>query len=86
MKKAAKHFKGYIKETILSPLFKLCEASLELIVPLVIASIIDKGIANSDTRHIVNMCLVLVILGAVGLALSLTAQYFAAKSAVGFTT
>lgn len=86
MKKAAKHFKGYIKETILSPLFKLCEASLELIVPLVIASIIDKGIANSDTRHIVNMCLVLVILGVVGLALSLTAQYFAAKSAVGFTT
>ena len=86
MKKAAKHFRGYIKETILSPLFKLCEASLELIVPLVIASIIDKGIANSDTRHIVNMCLVLVMLGAVGLALSLTAQYFAAKSAVGFTT
>ena len=86
MKKAAKHFKGYIKETVLSPLFKLCEASLELIVPLVIASIIDKGITNSDTRHIVNMCLVLVILGVVGLALSLTAQYFAAKSAVGFTT
>ena len=86
MKKAAKHFRGYIKETILSPLFKLCEASLELIVPLVIASIIDKGIANSDTGHIIKMCLVLVILGAVGLAFSLTAQYFAAKSAVGFTT
>ena len=86
MKKAAKHFKGYIKETILSPLFKLCEASLELIVPLVIASIIDEGIANSNTGHIFNMCLVLVMLGAVGLALSLTAQYFAAKSAVGFTT
>ena len=86
MKKSAKHFKGYIKETILSPLFKLCEASLELIVPLVIANIIDVGIANSDTGHIVNMCLVLVILGIVGLALSLTAQYFAAKSAVGFTT
>ena len=86
MKKAAKHFRGYIKETILSPLFKLCEASLELIVPLIIASIIDVGIANSDTGHIINMCLVLVILGVVGLALSLTAQYFAAKSAVGFTT
>ena len=86
MKKAAKHFKGYIKETILSPLFKLCEASLELIVPLVIASIIDEGIPNSKTGHIINMCLVLVMLGAVGLALSLTAQYFAAKSAVGFTT
>ena len=86
MKKAAKHFRGYIKETILSPLFKLCEASLELIVPLVIASIIDVGIANSDTGHIIKMCLVLVMLGVAGLALSLTAQYFAAKSAVGFTT
>ena len=86
MKKAAKHFRGYVKETILSPLFKLCEASLELIVPLVIANIIDVGIANSDTGHIIKMCLVLVLLGGVGLALSLTAQYFAAKSAVGFTT
>ena len=85
MKKAAKHFRGYVKETILSPLFKLCEASLELIVPLVIANIIDVGIANSDTGHIIKMCLVLVLLGGVGLALSLTAQYFAAKSAVGFT-
>ena len=86
MKKAAKHFKGYIKETILSPLFKLCEALLELIVPLIIANIIDVGIANSDMGHITKMCLVLVLLGVVGLALSLTAQYFAAKSAVGFTT
>ena len=86
MKKAAKHFKGYIKETILSPLFKLCEAVLELIVPLIIANIIDVGIANSDMGHITKMCLVLVLLGIVGLALSLTAQYFAAKSAVGFTT
>ena len=86
MKKAAKHFKGYIKETILSPLFKLCEALLELIVPLIIANIIDVGIANSDMGHITKMCLVLVLLGIVGLALSLTAQYFAAKSAVGFTT
>ena len=86
MKKAAKHFKGYIKETLLSPLFKLCEALLELIVPLIIANIIDVGIANSDMGHITKMCLVLVLLGIVGLALSLTAQYFAAKSAVGFTT
>ena len=86
MKKAAKHFKGYIKETVLSPLFKLCEALLELIVPLIIANIIDAGIANSDMGHITKMCLVLVLLGIVGLALSLTAQYFAAKSAVGFTT
>ena len=86
MKKSAKHFRGYIKETILSPLFKLCEATLELIVPLVIANIIDIGIVNSDTGYIVKMCLVLVLLGIVGLGLSLTAQYFAAKSAVGFTT
>ncbi len=86
MKKVAKHFKRYIKETILAPLFKLCEASLELIVPLVIASIIDKGIGSSDTGYIISMCLVLVMLGAAGLALSLTAQYFAAKSAVGVTT
>lgn len=85
MKKSAKHFKGYIKETILSPLFKLCEATLELIVPLVIASIIDRGIGSSDTGYIIKMCLVLVVLGAAGLALSITAQYFAAKSAVGFT-
>lgn len=86
MKKSAKHFKGYIKETILSPLFKLCEATLELIVPLVIASIIDRGIEGSDTGYILRMCLVLVVLGAAGLALSITAQYFAAKSAVGFTS
>jgi ABC-type multidrug transport system fused ATPase/permease subunit len=86
MKKVAKHFKRYLKETILAPLFKLCEATLELIVPLVIASIIDKGIGRSDTGYIVSMCLVLVVLGVAGLALSLTAQYFAAKSAVGVTT
>ena len=86
MKKSAKHFRGYLKETILSPLFKLCEATLELIVPLIVANIIDKGISNKDTGYIVTMCLVLVMLGVIGLALSLTAQYFAAKSAVGFTT
>lgn len=86
MKKSAKHFRGYLKETILSPLFKLCEATLELVVPLIVANIIDKGISNKDTGYIVTMCLVLVMLGIIGLALSLTAQYFAAKSAVGFTT
>lgn len=86
MKKSAKHFRGYLKETILSPLFKLCEATLELVVPLIVANIIDKGISNKDTGYIVTMCLVLVMLGIVGLGLSLTAQYFAAKSAVGFTT
>ena len=84
--KLTKYIKKYTKEAILGPLFKLLEATLELIVPLVVASIIDKGIANSDTGYIVKMCLVLVLLGVVGLAFSLTAQYFAAKASVGFVT
>lgn len=84
MKKLLKHLKEYTKETILGPLFKLMEATLELFVPLVVASVIDVGIANADTAHIVRMCLVLVVLGAVGLGLAVTAQYFSAKAAVGF--
>ena len=84
MKKLLKHLKEYTKETILGPLFKLMEATLELFVPLVVASVIDTGIANADTAHIVRMCLVLVVLGAVGLGLAVTAQYFSAKAAVGF--
>ncbi len=84
MKKLLKHLKEYTKETILGPLFKLMEATLELFVPLVVASVIDIGIANADTAHIVRMCLVLVVLGAVGLGLAVTAQYFSAKAAVGF--
>lgn len=85
MKRLLKYIRGYTKETILSPLFKLCEAALELLVPLVIALIIDNGIAKEDTGYIVKMCLLLVLLGAVGLAFSVTAQYYAAKAAVGFT-
>ena len=84
MKKLLKHLKEYTKETILGPLFKLMEATLELFVPLVVASVIDTGIANADTAHIVRMCMVLVVLGAVGLGLAATAQYFSAKAAVGF--
>ena len=84
--KLTKYIKRYTKEAILGPLFKLFEATLELIVPLVVASIIDKGIATSDTGYIIKMCLVLVLLGVVGLAFSLTAQYFAAKASVGFVT
>ena len=83
MKKVLKYLKYYIKESILGPLFKLLEATLELIVPLIIAAIIDTGIAASDTGYTVKMCLILVLLGAVGLAFSVTAQYFAAKAAVG---
>ena len=84
MKKLIKYLKGYTKETILGPLFKLFEATLELIVPLIIAAVIDNGIALGDKPYIVKMCLLLVLLGAVGLAFSITAQYFAAKASVGF--
>ena len=85
MKKLKKYFSGYIKESILGPLFKLLEASLELIVPLVIAAIIDKGILTGDKPYLVKMCLVLVLLGAVGLGFSVTAQYYAAKASCGFS-
>ena len=79
-----KYLNGYKKECILSPLFKLLEATFELFVPLVMASIIDKGISNADKPYIVKMCLVLVALGIIGLVCSITAQFFAAKAAVGF--
>ena len=68
------------------PLFKLLEATFELLVPLVVANIVDKGIANGDTSYIVKMCLVMVLLGVVGLASSVTAQYFSARAAVGFAS
>lgn len=80
------YFKEYMKESILGPLFKLLEATLELFVPIVIAAIIDIGIANRDKSYIVNMCLVLIGLGIVGLVFSITAQYYAAKAAVGTVT
>ena len=86
LKKLAKYLKGYVKESILGPLFKLCEATLELIVPLIIAAVIDNGIATGNKPYIVNMCLLLALIGAVGLAFSITAQYFAAKASVGFAT
>ena len=79
------HIKKYKKECILGPLFKLLEALLELFVPLVIASIIDDGIANGDKGYVVGMVCLLIGLGIVGLAFSITAQYFAAKAAVGFS-
>lgn len=84
MKKLLRFLKTYRKESILAPLFKLLEASFELFVPLVMAAIIDVGIAGADTGYIGKMGAVLVLLAAVGLAASLTAQYFAAKAAVGF--
>lgn len=84
MRKLLKYLKGYGKESVLGPLFKLLEASFELFVPLVVAAIIDTGIENGDKGYIVKMCLLLVALGVIGLVSAVTAQYFAAKTAVGF--
>ena len=84
MSKLLRFLKGYEKESIFGPLFKLLEATLELFVPLIVASLIDVGIANKDMGYIFKMFLMLVLLGVVGLAFSLTAQFFAAKAAVGF--
>lgn len=80
------YLKGYKKESVIGPLFKLLEACFELIVPLVMAKIIDVGIENRDMPYILKMGGVLILLGVIGLACSLTAQYFAAKAAVGFGT
>ena len=86
MKKLLVYIKDYKKESILGPLFKLLEATLDLVVPLVMAAIIDKGIAADDVPYILRMGLLLVLLGLIGLAFSITAQYFAAKASVGFCT
>lgn len=86
MKQLLRYLKGYRVQTLLAPLFKMLEACFELLVPLVVAGIIDTGIKNADTAFLWRQCLVLVALAAVGLASSLTAQYFAAKSALGFGT
>lgn len=84
MKKLWKYMRDYRREGILAPLFKLLEASLELLVPLVMAQIIDIGIANGDGGFILSRCGILAALAAVGLVCSITAQYFAAKASVGF--
>ena len=86
MKELLRYMKEYRKESVLAPLFKLLEATFELFVPLVMASIIDKGIVNEDYSHIAKMGGILILLAIVGLAMALTAQYFAAKAAVGFST
>lgn len=84
MKKLLTYLKDYKKESILGPLFKMLEASFELFVPLVIASIIDVGIASGDKGYILSRCGILILLGIIGLVCSITAQYFAAKASVGF--
>ena len=83
MKKLLVLLKDYKKETVLGPLFKLLEASFELFVPLVIAAIIDTGVSSGDTNYILKMCFVLVVLALIGFVCAITAQYFAAKAAVG---
>ena len=80
------YLKNYKKETILAPLFKMLEASFELLVPLVMAAIINTGIANKDKGYILSHCGLLILLGVIGLTCSITAQYFAAKAATGFST
>lgn len=85
MKNLIKYAKGYRGECVLAPLFKLFEAILELFVPLVVKSMIDSGIYAGDRKYIVHMCLLLLALGAAGLIASVTAQFFAAKAAVGIT-
>ena len=84
MKKLLVYLKDYKKETILGPLFKLLEASFELLVPLVIAAMIDKGIASGDKGYVIKMCLLLILLCFVGCISAVTAQFFAAKAAAGF--
>ncbi len=86
MRKLLVYLRDYKKESVLAPLFKLLEASFELIVPLVMAAIIDQGIAQGDKPYILKMCLALVALALIGLVCSITAQFFAAKAAVGFAT
>ena len=86
MKRLMTYLKDYKKESILAPLFKLLEAFFELLVPLVMANIIDYGISNQNMGYIGKMGLLLLLLGVVGLASSITAQFFAAKAAVGFST
>ena len=82
MKFVLSYVKEYKKETILAPLFKMLEAIFELLVPLVVAAIIDRGIARGDENYLVRMCLVLILLAVVGVISAITAQYFAAKAAI----
>ncbi len=85
MKKLLRYLADYKKECVLGPVFKMLEATFELFVPLVVKSLIDRGIAQNDTGYIVKMCLLMALLAAIGLTNTLVAQYFAAKAATGFS-
>lgn len=86
MKNLLRYLKDYKRECVLAPLFKMLEAIFELLVPLVMAGIIDVGIQQKDSGYIIRMCLVMIALGLIGLVCSITAQFFSAKAAVGFAT
>ena len=86
MKYLLRYMKGYEKECILGPLFKLLEASFELLIPLVVAGIVDTGIGGGDRSYVLKMCLIMIGLGVIGLVMAVSAQYFSAAAAVGFAT
>ncbi len=86
MKKMLSYLSGYRKESVIAPLFKMLEATFDLFVPLVMADIVNVGIAARDIRYILVRCGLLLVLAAIGLTCSLTAQYFSAKAAVGYST
>ena len=86
MKNLLKYLKGYEKQCILGPFFKLLEASFELLIPLVVASIVDDGISLGDRSYVVKMCGIMILLGVIGLVMAVSAQYFSAAAAVGFST
>ena len=86
MRKLLRYIKGYRKECVLAPLFKMLEASFELFIPLVVAAIIDRGIGGGEKGYIYRMGGVMVLLGVIGMVCAVTAQYFSAKAAVGFAT
>ena len=86
MNKMLGYLNGYKRESVLAPLFKMLEATFDLFVPLVMADIVNVGIAARDFHYILVRCGLLLLLAAIGLACSLTAQYFSAKAAVGYST
>ena len=86
MKMIMRFLKDYKKECVLAPLFKMLEAIFELFVPLVVSSVIDKGIVNADKGYIMQMCFMLILLAIIGLVCAITAQYFSATAAVGAAT
>lgn len=86
MKGILRYLRDYKKESILAPLFKMLEATFELLIPVVMANVIDVGIAGRDIGYVVRMCLLMILLGIIGLVCSITAQYFSAKAATGFGT